>query len=143
MSEVSAVRASRWAGGVSLAYAVGFGLPALPIAAYVRSEGRLPWLWDLFPMYGGPWWDSLTVNQFIATLFAFAGLTAVVAVGGVLLWRGRRAGAVLAVAPIPLEVAFWIGYALPIPPVLAVARVALVVAAWRHLEPAAGTATPA
>ncbi|WP_353952726.1 hypothetical protein V6K52_04585 [Knoellia sp. S7-12] len=137
------MKASRWAGGVTLAYAVGFGLPAIPIAAYVRSERALPWLWDLFPMYGGPWWDALTVNQFIATLLAFAGVTGVVAVGGVLLLSNRRLGAILAVAPIPVEVAFWIGFALPIPPVMAVARVALVVAAWRRLAPVTDRTAPA
>ena len=81
-------------------------------------EHRLPWLWDLFPIYGGPWWDEMTDKEFVATLGAFLAVNAVVATGGVLLWFGRRAGAVIALAPLPIEFAFWLGYALPIPPSL-------------------------
>ena len=47
--------AARWAGGVTVAYAAAFGLPSIPIAVFVLREHRLPWLGDLFPMYGGPW----------------------------------------------------------------------------------------
>lgn len=135
--DVSASRstpAARWAGGVGVAYAAAFGLPAVPIAGFVLREGRLPWLWDLFPMYGGPWWDEMTINDFVASLGAFAAVNAVVAAGGILLWTGRRVGAWLSLAPLPLEVAFWIGYALPFPPLIALLRVGLVVAAWRGLR---------
>ena len=126
--------AARWAGGVGVAYAAAFGLPAIPIAGFVLRERRLPWLWDLFPMYGGPWWDAMTINEFVASLGAFVAVNAVVAAGGILLWTGRRAGAWLSLAPLPLEVAFWIGYALPFPPLIALLRVALVVVAWRGLR---------
>ena len=126
--------AARWAGGVSVAYAAAFVLPAVPIAGFVLRERRLPWLWDLFPMYGGPWWDAMTINEFVASLGAFVAVNAVVAAGGILLWTGRRAGAWLSLAPLPLEVAFWIGYALPFPPLIALLRVALVVVAWRGLR---------
>ena len=126
--------AARWAGGVGVAYATAFGLPAIPIAGFVLRERRLPWLWDLFPMYGGPWWDAMTINEFVASLGAFVAVNAVVAAGGILLWTGRRAGAWLSLAPLPLEVAFWIGYALPLPPLIALLRVALVVVAWRDLR---------
>jgi hypothetical protein len=37
---------------------------------------------------------------------------------------------VLAVATIPREALFWYGFALPIPPLLALIRVVLVIAAW-------------
>ena len=125
---------ARWAGGVNVAYAAAFGLPAIPIAGFVLRERRLPWLWDLFPMYGGPWWDAMTINEFVASLGAFVAVNAVVAAGGILLWTGRRAGAWFSLAPLPLEVAFWIGYALPFPPLIALLRVALNVAAWRGLR---------
>jgi hypothetical protein len=97
-------------------YAAGYGLPALPIAAYALRERELPWLGDLFPMYGGPWWGPLSPEAFAATLVGYAGVTAAVAWGGWLVWQGRRSGAVLAVAMIPIEAVFWYGYALPIPP---------------------------
>ena len=116
------------------AYAAGFGLPALPIAAYALRERALPWLGDMFPMYGGPWWGSLSPEAFAATLGGYAGVTASVAWAGWSMWRGRRSGAVLAVAMIPIEAVFWYGYALPIPPVLALLRVGLIAAAWPRLR---------
>ena len=106
---------ARGAAVVCWVYAAGFGLPALPIAAYVLRERELPWLGDLFPMYGGPWWDLLSPEAFAATLVGYAAVTAAVAWGGWLMWRGRRSGAVLAVAMIPIEAVFWYGYALPDP----------------------------
>ena len=115
-------------------YAAGFGLPALPIAASTLRERELPWLGDLFPMYGGPWWGASSPEAFAATLVVYAGVTAAVAWGGGLMWRGRRSGAVLAVAMIPIEAVFWYGYALPIPPALALLRVGLIAAAWPRLR---------
>lgn len=125
---------ARGAAVVCWAYAAGFGLPALPIAAYALRERELPWFGDLFPMYGGPWWGSSSPEAFAATLVGYAGVTGVVASGGWLMWRGRRSGAVLAVAMIPIEAVFWYGYALPIPPVLALLRVGLIAAAWPRLR---------
>ena len=94
---------ARGAAVVCWVYAAGYGLPALPIAAYALRERELPWLGDLFPMYGGPWWGPLSPEAFAATLVGYAGVTAAVAWGGWLMWRGRRSGAVLAIAMIPIE----------------------------------------
>jgi hypothetical protein len=88
----------------------------------------------MFPMYGGPWSDSMTPTEFAGTALAFTALTAVVAGGAFRLWGGHRDGAVLVLVTLPVEAVFWYGYALPIPPVLAVLRVALIGAAWSHLR---------
>ena len=48
---------------------------------------------------------------------------------GWLLWQRRRAGTVVALALLPVEVAFWIGFALPFGPVAGLARTALVLVA--------------
>lgn len=101
---------------VTWVYAACFGLPAIPVAVYLLRNGRLPWLFDAFPMYGGPWYHSGQPERFAAQLGAFLVLMLVVSWGGWLLWRGRRAGAVLALATIPVEALFWYGFALPIPP---------------------------
>src|SRR5262249_62249472 len=101
---------------------------------YLLQSSQLPWLFDAFPMYGGPRYDSAEPEWFAAQLGAFLPLMVAVSWGGWLLWRGRRAGAVVAVATIPLEALFWYGFALPIPPLLALARVVLVIAAWPRLR---------
>lgn len=125
---------ARWAAIVCWAYAAGFGLPAVPVGAYFLRQGRLPWFADLFPMYGGPWSDRMTPTEFAATTVAFFGVTAVVSGGAVRLWGGHRDGAVLVLVTLPVEAVFWYGYALPIPPLLAVLRVALIGAAWSRLR---------
>jgi hypothetical protein len=91
---------------VTWVYAACFGLPAIPVAVYLLRNGRLPWLFDAFPMYGGPWYHSGQPERFAAQLGAFLVLMLVVSWGGWLLWRGRRAGAVLALATIPVEALF-------------------------------------
>jgi hypothetical protein len=76
--------ARRWAASVCVASAAAYGLPSIPIFVFVLQEGRLPWLWDLFPMYGGPWWDSMSAPGFGASLGAFFVVNCVVAAGGIL-----------------------------------------------------------
>jgi hypothetical protein len=43
------------------------------------------------------------------------------------LWRGRRRGAVLALGLVPVGAVFWWGFALPYPPMAALARTVLIV----------------
>lgn len=50
-----------------------------------------------------------------------------------LLWDGKRSGALLQFALFPVEATFWYGFALPIPPLLAIARLVLTAMAWRGL----------
>ena len=71
--------------------------PRSPSPSFSCSRAPLPWLWDLFPMYGGRWWDAMTDEEFVATLGSVPPRsTPVVAAGGVLLWFGRPARAVIA-----------------------------------------------
>jgi hypothetical protein len=128
------MQTARAAAVVTWIYAAGFGLPAIPVAGYLLAHGRLPTFLNLFEMYGGPWSARVDEETFVALLAAFFGVTAVTGWSGWLLWRGRRAGAVLNLALIPAEAVFWIGFALPIPWLVAVARVALVAASWSSLS---------
>jgi hypothetical protein len=86
----------------------------------------------LFDVYAGPWWPR-AADAFTLLVLAFLGVTLLAAWSGWLLWRGSKAGAVLNLAFLPMEALFWFGFALPIPWSFGVARVALVMAAWRSL----------
>ena len=48
---------------------------------------------------------------------------------GVLLWSGATAAPWLALALLPVELVFWIGFALPVGPLLGLARTVLVITA--------------
>jgi hypothetical protein len=124
------MRAPRAAAIVTWIYSAGFGLPAPLVAAYLLRHGRLPSFFGLFDMYGGPWSGRLSDTQFTVRLSAFALLLIVPTWSGWLLWKGRRSGAVLNVVSLPIEVVFWLGFALPIPWILAGQRVALVALSW-------------
>ncbi len=39
---------------VTWVYAAMLGVPAVPVAVFVAENSRLPSLWGLFDMYGGP-----------------------------------------------------------------------------------------
>ncbi|WP_377642338.1 hypothetical protein [Oryzobacter terrae] len=126
---------------VTWAYAGMFGVPAVPVAVFLVREGRLPSLWGLFDLYGGPWSSSVADDRMVALLVGFAGVVAAAGLSGLLLWRGRRSGAVLNLALLPVEAVFWVGFALPVPWLLGVARVVLVARAWRGLGGARRSAT--
>lgn len=115
-------------------YAAGFGVPAVYVAPYLVRNGTLPTFLDLFPMYGGPWSSRVEVRTLVVLLIAFLVLTLVSAWAGWLVWNGSRAGAVLSLALLPVEAAFWLGFALPIPWVFGVARVAFLTLAWKSLD---------
>lgn len=111
-----------------------FGVPAVPVAIFLANKGRLPSLWGLFDMYGGPWSYRFLNDRVIALLLAYAGVVLAAALSGLLLWKMRKAGAVLNLGLLPVEAVFWIGFALPVPWLFGIARVALVSLAWRELS---------
>lgn len=110
--------------------AAAFGLPTVPVAVYVLQRHQLPWFFDLFPMYGGPVdaWVGPTGYALLLLLFGLVALAE--AFTGVLLWRGRRAAAILSLILLPVEVAFWVAFALPVPPIFAAVRLTLTLRAW-------------
>ena len=115
-------------------YAAGFGIPVAYVAPHLVRHGTLPTFMGMFPMYGGPWSSRVGTPALVALLISFAVLTLAAAWAGWLVWQGSRTGAVLSLALLPIEAVFWIGFALPIPWVFGVARVALLAAAWKSLD---------
>lgn len=134
---------SRTAALVTWAYAAMFGMPAVPVAIFLAEKGRLPSLWGMFDMYAGPWSSRFGDDQVIALLLVYLGLVLTAVLSGRLLWKRRRAGAVLNLGLLPVEAVFWIGFALPVPWLFGIARVALVSLAWLELSRLPSHATAA
>jgi hypothetical protein len=114
--------------------AVGYGAPAPLTARYLLVNRELPVIWG-FRAYGGGFFERLGIHPFVVLLAAFLLFCAAEAGAGWLLWDARRGGAVLAVALLPVGAVFWLGFALPIPPVIALCRTALIIASWDGLRP--------
>jgi len=112
--------------------AIGFGVPCLMALRNLLAGRPIPRVFG-YPAYGeGPFeqhgWPTspLLISAFLAVCL----LEAVAATS---LWGGHKLGAVLALVALPLGVIFWWGFALPIPPILAVIRTMLLVLGWRSL----------
>jgi hypothetical protein len=89
-----------------------FGLPCAHGIRYLSTTGEV-WTFLGFPTYGGGPFEGIGIPTTVLLLVAFLVVCGLEVVTGWLLWRGLRAGAVLGVALLPFELAFWIGFALP------------------------------
>ena len=122
------------AAALTIFVALGFGLPAPWVAWRLMQTGELPTFMGLFPMYGGPLFARVSHGTFALVLFSFAAVLALDGVAGWLMWNGHRAGGILTLALLPIEAAYWYAFALPIPPLMAVVRVALLAFGWSALR---------
>lgn len=68
-----------------------------------------------------------------------------VAFVAVLVWGGHRIGAVMALVLVPVEIVFWVGFALPVPPIVTTAAMILLgsgASHWSDEQPGAGGFQP-
>ena len=94
----------------SLVLGLGFGLPGAYGAWYFARLGEV-WTFLGFPTYGDGPFERWGVPTSVPLLVGFVLVcTAEVAVG-VLLWRDADATLWLALALLPVELAFWVGFA--------------------------------
>lgn len=104
-------------------------MPTAFVATYLLRHRQLPYLSGLpFPAYGGGFFERWSPEVFAALLGLFAALSALELFAGCLLWHGEPLGAVITIALLPIEVVFRAGFAVPIPPLVGIARIALLAA---------------
>ena len=113
--------------------AVGFGLPCIYAIRNLLAGRGYPYLMG-FPAYGGGPFERFGIHTTIPLIAAFLLVCILEGVAGWLLWGGQKSGAILALALIPFGALFWWGFALPIPPIFAIVRTALILLYWRSLE---------
>ena len=121
----------KWAGGLSMAAGLGFGPLAVYGAIYFAKHGKV-WFFAGFPTYGEGPFESLGVPTSAPLITGFAAVCAAECALGYWLWRGRRSSMRLSMALLPLEVAYWLGFALPGGIVFGAARTLAVIATRRR-----------
>ena len=119
---------TRAAAVCSLILGLGFGLPAVVGTWYYARHGEV-WTFLGFPTYGDGPFERWGLPTSVPLLLGFVAVCLAEIVVGVLLWRGGTTASWLALALFPVELVFWIGFALPFGPVLGVARTVLVIVA--------------
>jgi hypothetical protein len=115
---------TRAAAVCSLLLGLGFGLPGVFGALHQARTGEV-WTFMGFPTYGGGPFERLGLPSSVALIVAFVVVCVLELVVGVLLWVGAPHAALLSLVLLPVEMAFWIGFALPFGPPLGIARVVL------------------
>ena len=118
---------NRAAAVCSLVLGLGFGLPGVYGALYYARHGEV-WTFLGFPTYAGGPFERWGLPTSVELLLGFVAVCSAEVVVGALLWSDATIAPWLAVALLPVELVFWIGFALPFGPLLGLARTLLVVA---------------
>lgn len=116
----------RWAAGsVSMFLGLGFGIPCAFGIRHLAQTGQV-WTFMGFPTYGNGPFERVGIATSTALLVGFLSVCVVEVILAVMLWTDAPHAAALSYALLPLELVFWIGFALPLGPPLGVLRTVLV-----------------
>lgn len=113
--------------------AIGLALPGLIGIRSILAGRGVPLVFG-YPSYGGGAFERAGIATSVPLLLLFLLVLLAQIPAGWLLWQGQRSGAVLALILLVPEAIFWWGFDLPIPPILAAARVVTIALAWESLR---------
>lgn len=112
------------AGCLSVFLGLGFGIPCLLGIRFFVDTGEV-WTFVGFPTYGGGPFERVGLATSVPLLVVFLAICVAEVVVGVLVLMGVPQAALLSYVLLPLALAFWIGFALPVGPPLGIASAAL------------------
>lgn len=112
------------AGSVSVFLGLGFGLPCVFAIRHFARTGEV-WTFLGFPTYGNGPFERIGVQTSTALLVGFLAVCIAEVALGVMLWAGTPYAPTASFGLLPFELVFWIGFALPLGPLLGIARVVL------------------
>lgn len=113
--------------------AVGFGVFCPPAIRSLLAGGGIPRVLG-FPAYGEGPFERHGIPTTVPLLVGFLLVCVLEGVAGWSLWGGHRWGGIVALALLPAGALFWWGFALPVPPPIALVRTVLILASWRALR---------
>lgn len=112
---------------------LGFGIPCIYSIWYFLKTRNIATLMG-FPCYGSGPFEKIGIYTTVPLLFGFMLVCSLECICGWGLWNGDKGSAVLSLAIIPVELIFFIGFALPFGPPLIVIRTALLLFIWSSLN---------
>ena len=118
----------RIAAVLSVVLGLGFGIPCAIGIWYLARHGGV-WMFLGFPTYGGGPFATAGIDTTVALMVGFLVVCLAEVVAGWLLWTQPTVGAWMALAILPVELLFWIGFALPYGVVLGLVRTVVVLVA--------------
>lgn len=123
----------RIAAGLHWFVAIGFGVFCLPAIRNVAVGRDVPFIMG-FPAYGQGPFERIGLNSTVPLLAGFLLVCILEAIAGILLWQGLMSGAILALVLLIPGGIYWWGFALPIPPILAIIWTILILLGWTALH---------
>lgn len=132
--------ASRLGAASALLAGLGFGGPCIYAIWHLARRGEIAEVAG-YPTYGRGPFEQVGITTSVPLLAAFLGVCVGEVVTGWGLWKGDRRAATSAFATLPIELAFWTGFALPFGPLLGIVRTVAVVAV-RRVETEPSRASP-
>ena len=121
------------AGGLLVLTGLGFGIPCVLGIRHLATTGEI-WTLMGYPTYGKGPFERHRIATTVPLMLGFLVVCLVEVWAGARLSGGHRDGAVAALLLLPVEAVFWWGFALPIPPLVALVRTALLLGWWRQLR---------
>lgn len=112
---------------------IGFGIFCIPAIRNLRSGREIPTVMG-FPAYGRGPLERAGVRTTIPLLAGFLFVCLLQTAAGVLVWKGSKAGAILALAQLPPAGVYWWGFALPFGPIFALISTVLILLNWGSLR---------
>ena len=112
---------------------LGFGIPGIyGIWSMLKGKG-IAYVMG-FPTYGNGPFEKIGVHTTIPLLIGFLFVCALECIAGWGLWSGDKGAAILSFAIIPVEMVFYIGFALPFGPPLMLIRSILLLISWSSIK---------
>lgn len=111
--------------GIYLLLGLGFGLPCLFGMAHFARTGDV-WTFMGLPAYGGGPFEGIGIPTSTPLLAGFLAVCVAEVAVGALIWFDAPGATLVSLVLLPVELAFWVGFALPFGPPLGIARTVLV-----------------
>jgi len=108
---------------------IGFGIFCIPAIRNVRAGREIPIVMG-FPAYGQGPFERAGIRTTVPLLIGFLFVCMLQITAGLLVWRGSKAGAILALAQLPMAAIYWWGFALPFGPIFAFISSILIILGW-------------